>query len=225
VTDARANILGRIRRSLGRERPDPDTVARFEARLAEPRPNLVPARSRVPHAERVALFVAMAEAVDATVARVAGLDEVPAAVADYLAANNRPADVKMAPDPALDAIPWGDRPLLAIRRGRAEDEDRVGVTAAFAGIAETGTLMLISGPATPTTLNFMPETHVVVLRTSQIVGAYEEAWDRLRRLESLPRTVNFITGPSRTADIELTLYMGAHGPRCLHIVLVDDGEA
>ena len=85
--------------------------------------------------------------------------------------------------------------------------------------------MLTSGAAGPTTLNFLPENHIVVLKASQIVGPYEDAWDRVRAAEGegrLPRTVNFITGPSRTGDIEQTLEMGAHGPRRLHIILVED---
>ena len=57
------------------------------------------------------------------------------------------------------------------------------------------------------------------------LGPYEDAWDRLRAAEGegrLPRTVNFITGPSRTGDIEQTIQMGAHGPRRLHVILVED---
>src|SRR5205823_11592224 len=130
--------------------------------------------------------------------------EVPAEVARYLAAENLPAELVMAPDPALDAIPWGERPLLQIRRGRAEAGDAVSLTPCLAAIAETGTLMLVSGEATPTTLNFLPDTHIVVLRAGQVVAGYEDGWDLLRARfgASLPRTVNFITGPSRTGDIE-----------------------
>ncbi|MGH7055097.1 MAG: LutC/YkgG family protein, partial [Stellaceae bacterium] len=119
-------------------------------------------------------------------------------------------------------IPWESRPLLHIRRGRAEASDPASLTPAFAAIAETGTLMLISGAETPTTLNFLPDTHIVILHERQIVAAYEDAWDRLRARAGarLPRTVNFITGPSRTADIEQHLELGAHGPRRLHIVMV-----
>jgi len=95
-----------------------------------------------------------------------------------------------------------------------------GLTTAFAAIAETGTLMLLSGPHGPTTLNFLPSTHVVVLFESQVTGAYEDAWDLLRALPDMPRTVNLITGPSRTGDIEQTIYLGAHGPLNLHVVLV-----
>jgi L-lactate dehydrogenase complex protein LldG len=134
----------------------------------------------------------------------------------------------MSPDPALDAVPWSERPLLEIARGRADPADLVSLTPAFAAIAETGTLMLTSGAKTPATLNFLPDNHIVVLRASDVVGTYEDGLGRLRPKSGaaegtfMPRTVNFITGPSRTADIELTLIMGAHGPRRLHIVLVDD---
>jgi L-lactate dehydrogenase complex protein LldG len=137
----------------------------------------------------------------------------------------------MSPDPALDRIPWGERPLLEIGRGRADPADLASVTPCFAGIAETGTLMLVSGGERPATLNFLPDNHIVVLQTKDVIGTYEEGFARLRQAANgadggfMPRTVNFVTGPSRTADIELTLIMGAHGPRRLHVVLVDDEEA
>ena len=92
-------------------------------------------------------------------------------------------------------------------------------------VAETGTLVLLSGPDNPTTINFLPETHIVVLRAHDIVGPYEAAWNALREIygeRSLPRTVNLISGPSRTADIEQTIIMGAHGPKRLHVVIVAD---
>jgi L-lactate dehydrogenase complex protein LldG len=97
---------------------------------------------------------------------------------------------------------------------------------AFAAIAETGTLMLPSAPQRPTTLNLLADTEIVLLRASRLVGAYEEAWDLLRaELGGMPRNVMLVTGPSRSADIEQTLELGAHGPRQLHVVLVDDAAA
>ncbi len=199
------------------------------ARLAAHRRNLVPARATMlDERGRIGLFAEMAEEVQSTVARVGSLAAVPEAIARYLAAENLPAELVMAPDPNLDEIPWNTWPLLQIRRGRAEAEDRVSLTPCHAAIAETGTLMLISGAHTPTTLNFLPETHIVVVRRDQVVATYEDGWDRLRtasRTEALPRAVNFITGPSRTADIEQHIELGAHGPRRLHIVLVEDVQA
>jgi L-lactate dehydrogenase complex protein LldG len=225
---ARETILRRIRDNLGPDEAAAGAVAdRLGERAAGPRPQ----RSQLPHAEQVDLFAEMAEEVDATVVRVAGSEDVPQAIADYLSAHNLPARLVIAPDGRLDEIPWEERPTLEIRRGIAVEADAVSVTPAFAGIAETGTVMAISGRETPTTLNFLPENHVVVLRESEIVGTYEDGWQRLRAqtemsgdVTSMPRTVNFITGPSRTADIAMTLYLGAHGPRRLHIILVaDDG--
>ena len=225
-------ILGSIRRSLGRGPLDEEARAAVDERMVKPKPNLVPARTDISQDEKVALFTSMAEAVFATVDRVAGADAVPGAVADYLAQHNLPPALVMAPDPALDVYPWADRPMLAIRRGRAEEADRVGVTGAVMGFAETGTLMMTSGPDHPSTLNFLPETHIVVLPAERIGGAYEEGWAHLRAEGGqdgdagfMPRTVNLVTGPSRTADIEQTIALGAHGPRRLHIVIVEGDES
>jgi L-lactate dehydrogenase complex protein LldG len=229
VNGARERILANIRDSLSRGRLDAQTEAELHARVAAHRRNLIPARaSALSHRLQVDLFVAMAEEVQASVARVNSLATVPEAVARYLAEENLPAELVMAPDPSLNAIPWELRPLLQIRRGRAEAEDKVSLTPCHAAIAETGTVMLISGPETPTTLNFLPETHIVLVREEQVVATYEDGWDRLRAstaLDGLPRVVNFITGPSRTADIEQHIELGAHGPRRLHIVLVENDQA
>ena len=100
--------------------------------------------------------------------------------------------------------------------------DYISMTKAFAGIAETGTLMLLSGPHSQTAMNFLPDVHIVVLSAPHIVGPYEDAWSRIRAGGTLPRTVNLITGPSRSADIEQTLQLGAHGPVQLHIVISDE---
>jgi L-lactate dehydrogenase complex protein LldG len=220
---ARDQILSAIRGSLKRGPLAGPERAAAEQRLKAPHRNLIPKRAQLPHAERVALFCRLAEALAATVDRV-GADEVPAAVADYLAGHNLPLAIRLAPDPWLKSLPWANRPLLSLAEGRAEPADLVSVTPALAGIAETGTLMLASGPESPTTLNFLPDVHIAVLRTSQIVGPFEDAWARLRARGHMPRAVNLISGPSRTADIAQELIMGAHGPRRLHIVVVDDGE-
>jgi L-lactate dehydrogenase complex protein LldG len=228
---ARDEILGRIRDRLDRGVLPEAEAGELAARIAAHRRNLIPARATaLDPPGRVDLFVKMAEAVQTTVARVASDGEVPGEVARYLAAENLPAGVKMAPDPGLDALPWAERPLLQVSRGKAEPGDAVSLTPCLAAVAETGTLMLASGAATPTTLNFLPDTHIVVLRAGQIVASYEDGWDllRLRAAQGntgLPRTVNFITGPSRTGDIEQKIELGAHGPRRLHVILIDGAKA
>jgi L-lactate dehydrogenase complex protein LldG len=220
---SKQSMLTAIRRGLKRGELPADQAAMLRGRMtAHPR-HLIPARSRLPHAAQVDLFVRNVEKEFGSVTRVADLDAVPGAVADYLAAQNLPGRVVIAPHAELRAINWSARPLLDIREGRAEASDAVSVQHGYAGIAETGTLMLPSGPDRPVTLNLLADTEVVVLRASAVVGAYEEGWDRLRaELGAMPRNVMFITGPSRSADIEQTLELGAHGPRQLHVVLVED---
>jgi L-lactate dehydrogenase complex protein LldG len=230
MADSRERILGGLRRALNRGGSADIAAQTVSERLAAHRPNTVPARGMAgDHEARIALFRMMAEEVAATIARIASLEHVPASVADYLAQHNLPSELVVTPDSQLEPIPWRDRPTIRLREGIANADDLVGLTGAFAGIAETGTLMLISGPQSPTRNNFLPDNHIVVLRTEQIVSTYEEGWERLRRSTRLaqgqfamPRTVNFITGPSRTADIELKIELGAHGPRRLHILIVDD---
>jgi len=225
MSKAGAEILAGIRRSLKRGRLDPARETELRGRVAARRRNLAPARAAaLDDRKRIELFVAMAEEVQATVARVGSPAVVPDEVARYLAAENLPAELVLAPDPSLDVMPWHERPLLRLRRGRAEAGDAVSLTPCCAAVAETGTLMLVSGPATPTTLNFLPDTHIVVVNPDQVVATYEDGWDRLRAAGAMPRAVNFITGPSRTGDIEQRIELGAHGPRRLHIILVDDWQ-
>jgi L-lactate dehydrogenase complex protein LldG len=227
MSDMRQQILGSVRRALKRDAVPPSQQAALEARLAAPQPGPLPARGQLAPPERIALFLRMAEEAACTIVRVADRTAVPNAVADYLARENLPARLRLAPDPAVTQLPWSSRPLLDVSTGRSDGSDEVSLTPAFAAIAETGTLMLVSGTGTPTTLNFLPETHIVMLAADQVVGALEQAWARLRQRYGsgvMPRTVNLVTGPSRSADIEQTLQMGAHGPRRLHIILVD-GEA
>ena len=97
------------------------------------------------------------------------------------------------------------------------------VTSVICAIAETGSLMLISGPAHPTRAAFLPRVHVAVVPEERIVPGLDDAWVRLRMATpggTMPRAVNWITGPSRTADIEQTLVEGAHGPAWLHVLVV-----
>ena len=225
MSAGRAEILGAVRRAVKRDTSDEAARDTVDARLDTHRRGQVPARGQRDHDAQVALFAEMAQEVAASVERVADPEAVPEAVAAYLKAQNLPAALRMAPDPALEALPWDRQPLLQIETGPAQAADQVSLTGAFSGIAETGTLMLTSGPAGPTTLNFLPDNHIVVLHEADVVGAYEDAWDRLRArfgAGAMPRTVNCITGPSRTADIEQTIQLGAHGPRRLHIILVGD---
>jgi L-lactate dehydrogenase complex protein LldG len=216
----RAKIFADIRRALGVTGMDAARRRAVEARLADPPESVIPARSQTP--DPIALFRAEVERVFATVETVGAAADIPARIADFLRAKNLPPRLRKGADSYLAALPW-EVTALRLDEGRAEGADQVGLSRAFAGIAETGTLALVSGPDNPTTLNFLPETHIVIVEAQKIVGAYETFWRELRAAYgpgAMPRTVNFITGPSRSADIEQTLLLGAHGPRALHILVV-----
>ncbi|TAJ25640.1 MAG: lactate utilization protein C [Reyranella sp.] len=224
MSSDRSQILNGIRRSLQRGELSGAARQAVESRLATPPRGPSVARAQLPQAEKVALFCQWAETLNATVARV-GSAEVPGEVTAYLMRNNLPASVAMAPSPLLEGYDWSSQQMLSIRRGRGEGSDQVSVTGAFAGIAETGTVVMASGPDHPVSLNLLPDTHVVVLREADIVGGYEDVWGRLRARygkDRMPRTVNTITGPSRTGDIEQAMELGAHGPRRMHILVVHE---
>jgi L-lactate dehydrogenase complex protein LldG len=221
---ARTQILSAIRRSFHRGEVAGAARQAVEERLANPPVGPSIARAKLPQPEKVALFCQWAETNNATVARV-DAGSVPGEVSAYLARNNLPATAAMAPSPLLEGYDWPSQKMLSLRRGRGEGSDQVSITGAFAGIAETGTVVMASGPDHPVTLNLLPDTHIVVLREGDIVGGYEDVWTRLRARygkDRMPRTVNTITGPSRTGDIEQAMELGAHGPRRMHILVVRD---
>lgn len=231
MTSARDQILGDIKKSLrGGASVPAEQAAKLDQRLANHPAGLIPRRSAGrDRAGLATLFEEQAKLVETSVRRVTSLADVPAAIAEYLSSQNLPAEATAAPDPLLDQVPWAQRPMLKLKRGKPAPTDQVGISAPFAAVAETGTLMLLSGTDSPSTLNFLPDTHVVVLPASRIVGPMEDALRRLRESRggpvagaAMPRTVNFITGPSRTADIEQKIEMGAHGPRRQHILIVED---
>ncbi len=215
-------ILANIRRSLnvtGAEAPRRMTVA---DRLAAAPAGVIPERGQGDAAMRAATFKAEAERAQASVAEVDSAADVPGEIARFLRDGNLPALVRMGDDPRLAAMPWSAT-ALEIAHGPSDGHDLNAVSAAFAAVAESGTLALASGPDNPTTLNFLPDNHLVVVAASDIVADYETVWTKLRARYGkgvMPRTLNLITGPSRSADIEQTLLLGAHGPRRLHIVIV-----
>ena len=219
---SRAAVFASIRRALGVTGDEATRRFEVEMRLKQAPPGVIPKRGQGDVLARVAIFKAEAERAQASVAEVAGWADAPAEIARFLRENNCPATLRMGADPRLAAMPWSET-SLEILHGPSDGGDVNAVSAAFAGIAETGTLALVSGPDNPTTLNFLADNHIVVLPREAIEADYEGVFAKLRGIYGkggAPRTLNFITGPSRSADIEQTLLLGAHGPRRLHIVIV-----
>jgi L-lactate dehydrogenase complex protein LldG len=223
VTGARDDVLATIRRSLGVSGGEAPRRAAVEDRLSRTPRGIIPRRSQVDGAERLALFGRQAEEALATVALVADAASVPTEAARFLRDSNLPATLRIGDDPRLAAMPW-DSTAIEVSKGPSAGGDLNALSHAFAAIAETGTLALVSGPENPTTLNFLPDNHIVVVSAGDLAGSTEEAIDKLRvryGKDGMPRTLNLITGPSRSADIEQTLILGAHGPRKLHVIIVE----
>lgn len=219
---AREAVLARVRSALGRAGPDGGARERALAHLGAhaqgPRP--------APPADPVAAFVERATLMESTIERLASRAEVPAAVARYLDALVLPASIAAQKShtgvcwPALADLDWAGAGL-AIEARPTRGDDRLGITGVDCAIAETGTLVVTTGPATPTGVTLLPDTHVAVLRAADIVPGMEEAMARVRRPDgTLPRGVHLISGPSRTGDIEQTIVLGAHGPYRVHILLL-----
>lgn len=210
---SREIILARVRAKLGRGDAAGRRV-RAEAALAAPLRGPQPVVGDDPAGR----FCAKASALASTVERVPAAADVPAAVTRYLDAAGLGRCAVGAAD--LATFDWAAAGLAVAWRG-AVDADTVGLTGSFCAIAETGTLVLLSGPRTPASLSLLPETHVAVVFADRIVATLEDAFALLRREEGeIPRSLNLISGPSRTGDIEQTIVLGAHGPRRVHLVVV-----
>jgi L-lactate dehydrogenase complex protein LldG len=220
---ARAIVLARIRSALGVATLDRARRSAVARRLERHPRGTIPAQAVQSPAGCIARLGEMLTKQGAEVARVATPEDAVHAIASYLSSNNLPPRLRMGSDLRLAALPWREAWDIGRVFGRAEPADKACLSRALVAAAETGTLFLASGAENPTTLNFLPEIHMVLIRTSDIVGSYEEAWDRLRGVygeRSLPRSINLISGPSRTADIEQTIVRGAHGPRRLFVLIL-----
>lgn len=217
TSKARSAILGRIRKAQSRPAP----VAGFEREAAQAyveRHPLAP-RPRV-GADTVAYFESQAIRMMCSVARIRETSEAPAAIAAWLAGNG--LDGRAVCWPALRDLPWAKSGLEVQARPPSGD-DRIGITGAFAAVAETGTLMLMSGPETPAATHLLPETHVAIVPASRIVPHYEDGFALMRaEFGQPPRAMNLVSGPSRTADIEQTIVLGAHGPYRVHVLIVEE---
>jgi len=217
---ARRAILDRIRRSQHRSgAPGPSETRAvadwLERRPVGPQPTVGP--------DTVAHFEAQAARMSSTTERVGAMADVPAAVARYLAAHGLP--MRAVCWNTVAALDWSGAGL-GVEARRPQGDDLVGISGVFAAIAETGTLMLTSGPDTPASMHLLPEIHVAIVPADRVVAHYEDGFGRARsELGRLPRATNLVSGPSRTGDIEQTIVLGAHGPYRVHVVIVGAGGA
>ena len=223
MSDIRHSVLADIRGALSKKAPDEERAKAVAERLGGRPTGIIPKRGQLKQNERVELFAEMAQKVHSSVTRVSDYDEIPSCIGNYLREHNLPAELIMGADRRLNKADWSLEKNLTIKKGPSDGHDLVGVSHAKAGIAETGTLLMASGSDNPTTINFLADHHVVVIAAKDIKGDMESAWGSLNKKDGnvvMPRAVNFITGPSRSGDIEQKLLLGAHGPRALQIIIV-----
>jgi len=212
----RDRILGRVRAAAGAAA---GREAAVEAWIAARGGGPLPRQGSSHGPQRLVQFMQKLEAAAATVGRVSSLSELPKAVAHELRRRNLPAEVRMGADPTFSGLDWG---TLDATRGVGRLVEPATLSRAEFGLAETGTLALASGPDNPVTLTFLGETHFVMLRASDVCGGFEDFWAAWRERGLDPRTLNLVTGPSRSADIGQVLQLGAHGPVALHVFILTE---
>ena len=220
---ARDAILHKVRSALSSDVEAPRRAQAVAERLKRAPRGIIPARGQLQPEDRIALFLDTLGRLSSTHERVASYDAIPRAVAGYLRERNLPAAFRMGIDRRLTSIPWSTQRSIEVKSGPSDGDDEVGVSHASSAIAETGTLVMTSGAANPTTINFLPEHHIVIVDAAHIDGDLETGIARIRKKfgkGEMPRTVNLISGPSRSGDIEQKIILGAHGPRALHVIVV-----
>jgi L-lactate dehydrogenase complex protein LldG len=221
MSTARAAILKAVANALPGTKPDAAAIA-AEARQLLRDPNAM--RPRLPSANAVESFLqrVAASKAGATGERIASIEEFPDAVARYLAARTLPPRIALQPSHDLATLGWTAAGLAC--DGPANEGVVVGI--ARWGIAEYGTLVFHSAANTPILLNFLPSLHIAAVHAAAIVPYLEDYAAAARQTgDPAPRNACLITGASGTTDIEGSLVLGAHGPRELHIVVIDDGSA
>ena len=220
---ARDAMLGRVRSALGKKGERADARATAGAYVAAhaqgPRPAMP--------GDLIQRFVTRAADMESSVEALSDRSGIPAAVGRYIDALVLPPELEMQRSksgvcwPEFADLDWRAAGLTVEPRPTT-GRDRLGITGTFCAVAETGTLVFLAGAQTPTATALLVDTHIAVVRSDRIVSGMEEAFALIRRDQGrLPRAVNFISGPSRTGDIEQTIVLGAHGPFRVHILVLD----
>ena len=217
MTDAREAILETVRRSLiGGDRRSTAGRIEIQERINNGGAHVRP----VITGDLIKIFCEKHLAVHGTIDRLLNTTDIVGAFSRYFDAYDITPDLVIGSGPILDQLNW---PVdWKVEQRCADVHDRIVVSEAFCAVAETGTLVFFRTPQVPTSHLFFAEDHLVLLDATLITRHQEEVWLRLRsRDDVFPAAVNFITGPSKTGDVEQTIEYGAHGPRRVHIFLID----
>lgn len=225
---AREKLLKNLRQKLNVDVGDKTRLLSVQQRIAHQQRNTVPARSELDEANLLDLFETYITRAQASVVRLASVNEVPAALADFVRQHQQDAGLSAAKTglilndeiAALD-LDFAAQPMFELQQWQAKTSISVSVSSCYGAVAETGSLIITSSERNALSQNFLSDIHVVVLKADKLVPAYEDIWDKLRSEGTLPRDVTYVSGPSCTGDIEMIMEYGAHGPRKLHVMIVD----
>ncbi|MCP8898259.1 LutC/YkgG family protein [Gilvimarinus xylanilyticus] len=215
MTDSRSRIIDRIARSTGGNFSTDSLEESFKALTVKH--TLPPVQPQMEMADPVATFISEAGRNGARVTELESIAQVTPWLRDNTDNTSTSARFHLSPSILTQSLDWDGLTTTTETPTAAQSW---GVVQAHTGIAETGTVMSLSDEC-PSGLLFLVERLVIVIAREDIVAYQEDAWQRLRARNILPRTVNWITGPSRTADIEQQIQIGAHGPREADYLVID----
>jgi L-lactate dehydrogenase complex protein LldG len=212
MSRARDDILAGIRTRLGVSARSPtDALAAERARL------LPPAFVRTAP-DLAVLFMEKLKTTAAGISLLPSVAGLPQHIAELLHERGLPPVLHLAEEPVLRALGWQGAGIQ-LRDGLELMRSGTVVSGGAAGVAETGSLLITTAGPTQPEHNLFAELHVVVIERSRIVATIEDAWC-VATAAGVPRGILFVSGPSRTGDIEMTLELGVHGALAVHVVLI-----
>jgi len=171
--------------------------------------------------DRIAAFIRGLEKVFATYSIVSSNAEVKQEVEKYLQQQDATGGLVVTGSVRKSGLLEGSTINLVDAPTRGEEASAIAI--AYAGIAETGSLVFLSGADSPVTTNFLPDNFICILRQTELLNDMESLWSRMQQEHrAMPRAINIVTGPSRTADVEQTIQFGAHGPRRVHVIILSE---
>jgi L-lactate dehydrogenase complex protein LldG len=213
---ARTELMGTVQRAC--QNAHPERIAAELNSLGEsPKPTL-------PSSDLCEAFLINVIKNQGTVACASNRSDAVKAVAQYLHSRFRTRKLVAGNDPRLAAMPWRDGSVLP-RFGAAEHGENASLSYACMGVAETGSIVTYTGKSNPAANNLLVEDHIVLVDTASLVETLDDAWAQInedQEKSGRPRGINFISGPSSTADIQAHLVKGAHGPRSWHVILLGE---
>ena len=205
-------VLSSIRRKLA---DTSSSTKNIEAQYAQLQSHIVP----IVQYDLVDEFELQLKALSGLVTRIKTNHEIVSVVLNHIQNEKIASDLLISSVKEFKQLSWPES--INLKYGKASKKDKIALSLAYAGVAETGSIVMLSSPQTPTSHNFMVEDHLLVLQASKIVTNLEDVWTSLE-CKNMPRTVNVLTGPSRTGDVEQTIQIGAHGPLRFHVIILED---